>query len=987
MNKLNISKLLTRFAIIFGVIFMGVFLVSCKDKTPDDPIDNPIISNQSLADIYSNLLIYQERLEQLTANAEPELSNSTNILLSTYEYATYTRQELLNTYLGTTHNLVEDHYMEQLLTTKDFVGQVRLLIADDLDQEIGVAFHPNPIDSSITFRFLLSNEGYIVIDATYGIQHTYVKIGMSFDKLEYYELHYNYEGDFDPLDNQQILYNYFTFNEGVEAAYINSLGDYFTLNYTSIENHTQFMISAGATELGLEEGGAGYHVSIYDSNAMTRTNLTVVDGQIESEIYEVFSEHGLFYVYTDHPIYGDEIILTVNFIEADGWDHLIVAENNGGNAGELDGIYDAQNNALYSGRIRLTYTPTYAYAAIDQFVPHGTLNDSHFNLSNYGINLNNNKATLAYFSTLKVTNFNNIKQSLVLDDLDFFVDDIETELYNYLDLDIIACIEGTNDPIQIDGPTGDGVEEFETFMTNFYDAYEANPELIQTENGAFSIFDSRTNNTTIVDSQLSMSINQEAMYLNVSSFTLSYGSYTIMERNGKFFEFDKAGGTVDYRSISDEVTMTYFMQLLSQNTSVTDPMKGIVSVTKDGQNSYRVVMNINALGLLGDYLLDSYSFYGFQDTEIIATYTFDTNHTHFIYTIDITGLVNYEYYVNPRATTYHGQGEVRLANVDVINPVNENDTLYLTSRKQDILYEIPFGFMTRYVLHEGNNYAMIYLEAGGYRVQNIQYYDVDVTIENDYGQVSVNNGIFTASQAGYYYIVINSEIKQSTDLYVFAYTPPAINESVFDSDSGTFSQEYVGEEVYYINIPESNQHRILVISLDSIANALNEEDMFSIQADPYEVNNNHMCVHDYMFYGSTNCYFEIKSEVDVTLQIDTNMAGLLEFEYEFVTIDPELSTIYDAVDINDLPYIILTAALNEVRVNFTISEERTYDIIFNFMMFDTAYVNIDFYRGNGSLIDDHIWEYSGTLEVGEYYILFDSFNTPDITVIVETTIN
>lgn len=987
MKQRYINNTLKHLIMFIGILLFAMFLVSCKDKTPE------INNTQLLTEIYSDLLVYQERLEQLTIDVEPELSTSTNQLLSidTYEYSTYTRQQLLERYLESTNDLVDDVYLEQLLTTKDFVSQVREFIADDLDQEIGALFYPDPENLDMTYRFLLSSDGYIVIEAIYDINHTFLKIGMSDDQLEYYEIHYNYQGVFDPLDDSQLVYNYFTFVEDVEAVQVNSLGDNFSLNYTSMIDHTHIQMSKGANELGgefeYEEGSAGYFVSMYDSESLIRTNIDIVNNQIESESYEVFTEHGLLYAYYDHPMYGDDIKLITNFIEATGWDHLIVTENNGGNPGELDGIYDANNNALYSGRLRFNYHPNYAYAAIDQYIQRGTLTDSDLNLSNYGINLNHSKATTAYLNSIKVTDFNNFKQSLIFDNLNFFAPDLETELYDYLDIDIRASIEGTNDPVEIDGPTGDGVEDFEAFMTSFYDAYDNNPELIQTETGTFSILDSRTDLIETKASSLSLSINQSAMYFNISEFTGDYGSYTIMMFGDRFFEFNKVAGRVDYRSFSDDTSPAFFTNLLSQNTSVENPMKGIISVNKAGVNTYQVVMTKSALGLLGDYLLDDYSFYGFADAEYIATYTFDSDQTHFTYEIEITGLMDYSYYFNPKPTTYHGQGEVKLDTVEIVEPIRPNDTLYFPSDKADILYATPFNFTTRYLLHEGNNYGFIQLEAGNYRVQGIVGYDVDIRIEDENGNIiSDGNGLFTVNDFGNYYIVIHSSVKQSVDLMVFSYTPPNLNEGVFPSTSGTYSQTYVEGEVYYINIPATDQNRLLYISLDKVASILTEEDMFSIQADPYEVNSDHMCVIDYMM-GNSGCYFNIQNNTEVTLQIDTPMTGVVAFDYEFLAINPVEMSEIDVLDLNDIPPVILVDILNQVQLNFTITEERQYMIEFDFMRFGDPLIHIGLYDEFGVLIEDDMYYFNGTLEAGNYYILFDIFETTEETVIINTMIN
>ena len=163
------------------------------------------------------------------------------------------------------------------------------------------------------------------------------------------------------------------------------------------------------------------------------------------------------------------------------------------------------------------------------------------------------------------------------------------------------------------------------------------------------------------------------------------------------------------------------------------------------------------------------------------------------------------------------------------------------------------------------------------------------------------------------------------------------------------------------------------------------DDVFGIQADPYEVNSDHMCTIDYMG-GTTGCYFKILNNTAVKLQIDTNMIGTLEFDYEYINITPEEANI-NVLDLNDIPSVILCDILNQAQLNFTITEERAYSIEFDFMLFGSAFIHIELYNEFGVLIEDNMYSFSGTLEAGNYYILFDIFETTEETVIINTIIN
>lgn len=807
---------------------------------------------------------------------------------------------------------------------------------------------------------------------------------MNDDVLEYAELMYSYAGTFDPLDNQDLMYNYFTFIEGKEAVYINSLNDYFTLNYTSIETNSHFDISYGVTELGQEVPSLGYTINFYDSEAMAQTFLSVVDDQIISESYDIFNEHGSVYSYIDHPVYGEDIILIVNIIEAIGWDHIVVCNNNGGGAGDLDGIYDTNDQALYSGRIRLTYSPTYAYAAIDQYVKHGELSDDDFNLSSFGLDLDVPQATLAYFNQIRITDFNEVKQTFILDDLNFFADDLEEELYNYLDDDIQASIEGTNDLSRV--ITGDGVEEFTALMDAFYSDYASNPQIKQLEVGTISSYDTRTESTVENDVILNLSVNQNETFLNMSIFGSSYSSYTIMEKDDRLFAFEDKGMTVDYYSINDIASVANFTKLINANTNFADPMTGIESVNIVENHVYSVVMNSGALGMLGDYFIDDYNLYGLHDALITAIFYFDSDDTYYTYEIEITGLLDYSFYYNPKEISYYGEGIVSLETVLVIEPITEDDILYLPTDKDDILRYSQFESTTRYRLHTGTNYASIYLEAGGTRIRTSSGYGVDVSVLDSSGTLLSDNEIFTIPEAGYYYIAIHSVLDQEVELYIYPYDLPEFDESILSLDSGTYSVTIEAENIYYIYILENEDNRLLHVFLDATKISLGQEQIFMLFADPFEANSNEMCMltdQDESF----DCYFDIKSGIEYKLEISTDILGDVSFNYDFTVLDPEASSNYQAIDLNDIPRVFLGEGINQARIDFSITEERSYHIQMNYIQFDSIIFRDYLYQSNGTLIDDEFWDFDVLLPVGDYYILVDILESPDITAIVEIIID
>lgn len=108
--------------IIFIVLF-GVMLMSCKDE----PTDDINITSHNLSVFYDDLIAYEERLSELAVNTNSEISDDHNITaLDVYQYDTYTKEELLATYLGSSFDMVAEGYKEQLMTTRILLHQLEL---------------------------------------------------------------------------------------------------------------------------------------------------------------------------------------------------------------------------------------------------------------------------------------------------------------------------------------------------------------------------------------------------------------------------------------------------------------------------------------------------------------------------------------------------------------------------------------------------------------------------------------------------------------------------------------------------------------------------------------------------------------------------------------------------------------------------------------------------------------------------------------------
>lgn len=987
---MKVHSVLLRVLILSCVGFFAVSLTACKDKKIDDdpnpivdPKDDPVV--QDLTAFYDDLILYEARLISLTESADTETyrTPASFAFLMDQEYDTYTRDELYALYASGSVDYVYGDYLENLFTARDFVTNVKNLIADDLDKEIGESFHPDPDNDDIVYRFLLSSEDYIVIDAAYGMEHTYVKIGMSNDLLEYYELHYSYSGEFDPLNDSEIYYNYFTFIENNEAVYINCLdGGRYDLRYTSIADGRQFTISSG--ELEDEEQLLGYTANIYNPLTNSNAYLSVAGNEIISETYDVFSDYGQLYRYTDHSQMSEDIILTMNVIEATGWDHLMIPTEPTGYPGELEGIYDSEGNALYTGRIRFSSGSNYAYAGIDVPVEHGTLSDDDFSLSAYGLHLAHPKATVAGFNAIQIHDFNGLKQAFMLDNLDFFAADIRGELYDYLDSDIKASIEGTNDPDQGDVLTGDAAVDLLAALTAFYQSEQTSASLVQLESGEMTYYlpDGSVARTEALG--LVSMISSDDLYYRLNVMGSRGGTYTVTEYNEQFYSFDHRNISTEYHRLYDDATPQNFEHFLRQNSFIYNPLDGVKSVESSGENTYQIELNMGSLPSLYAYFGETMKLYGIENAIVTMTITIGSNSTSYSYTIDI-GNFYYESSYALEEASYHGEGTISKDDVTILEPIQEGDSYYLPKNKDEILFDATYNVMNRYVAPEGTSYLRIYLEPGNHKVYSRTSWNAaTIKIQDENGNVISEDSNFSTTEAGYYYVSVTVNRLQSIDINVEFRYVPVFSDTVLDIEGGTSEITTEQDIVNSLILPTLTNHTLLHIRMNKADMDIENDVIIDINIDPSQANSSEMCA--LIEVDILDCYFDLEPDIEYTTYLQTDFVGVIVFDYEFIDLSEPLQDTFTLTSLEDIPAVILADSQNHAQINFSITEEKTYNINLNLIGFDSFTYELQLFDSNGTVLDSDVWSFHGVLPVGDYYITYDIDFTHGNTVIIETVI-
>ncbi len=954
-----------RIILLFSIGLLVITLSACKlfSKTDDSELG-------LLSDVYDDLGVYKGRLKDLTS-LEEDGANSELVFLTDYTYKTYSREDLLTAYLKGSPSFVYDDYIEQLLTTKDFISSVMNNIKDDLSTPVGQEFYPIPDNTEVVYKFLYGDEDFIIIDTLDGTHHCIVKIGLTLGNLTYEELHAVFNDDFDPLNEHEIMYSYFSFEENNDAVYINSFGENYDLRYTSLQNGSQFTISYGKNrlELGEETNQMGYVLNNFDSVTNTRAYLQIIDDKIVYETYDVFGEHGLLYRYEDTDVNSDLIKLSVNFIEATNWDHLIVAVDNGGNPGDLDGIYDEAENALYKGRIRFTYAANTAYAAFDQIIEKSELSDENFNLSNYGLIINNEKNSKAAFEAVRITDLNSYKSNFTLPNLNFFADDLAKEMYQYIDQEIIASLFGINET-----PKGEDVDQFTTCMATYNNAALKFQNIAKTETGVITKTSDTSGKTTFnVTNAEQIALDKTFYFAN--TFGQRTGSYILRNLEDSLYGFQRSEVVFDYEKVYEEATNDNFEAFLKINTNLYDPLKGVISVKKQSEFVYDLELSYDALGVTTKLVAEEYQLTGLHSSTITATYTFDESCNSYNYIITIEGLSNYDF--TDYDVTYIITGKAFIKTFAIPGIFDFPSTyFYLTQNKEENILLEQANQNSRYYVHPGTSYLLIYLEEGSYKARiSATSRSVDVAYEDLLGNQISDSDLTTITEDGYYWIRITSKVEQSLSISVDYTYIPIYNNIYLPDSSGTITQTNIDEEIDQIVLPASTEGRLLKITFNQDISEMGIGGFIDMDVVPRDDNfTSCMAIEG---QEANPCYFYFEPNKDYVIEVGMPLeTTVFSFDYEFVSLPTDYITLTEMniPDMRDGYTVILSNNEKMVKAYFTIGREDEYTIKIRTIEFGDYNYTIMLYDSDNNLISTEANNFSYLFTEGDYYILYTLFS-------------
>ncbi|HAX03691.1 MAG: hypothetical protein A2Y45_08770 [Tenericutes bacterium GWC2_34_14] len=952
-------------------------LFGCKDKN-DDTTPPQILF--SFEDFYQDFLMYEEHLNAIVLQKEsPQETNQirtqTTDLSSLEEFlVTIEREDILASHYASTFDKVHDAYYEQLITTRDLVQTIKTAISESEDIELNHDFIPETL-SNAKFKFVKSSGGYILIDALIGSEHSYLKLSLHDDLLDYQQFSYYYDTNQESLgEDFHLNYNYFKFLENKDAVYIfhNETSSY--LSYINIELDEEFSIGVGSEFIESGDSGTkGYTISRFDRQTNSQAYLDIVNDKIVSETYDIFDEYGGVYRYDDHDITDGKIQLQINFVTATGWDYVVASDASNEEIDAATGVFLNDGTKIYDEWFNYTYTPTYGFLGLwIDLSSKEDLTDELFSLNQFQMNLDHPKANLDFFNQVDLDHFYEIKEEFQIENLNMFAEDLDQELYEYIDEDIRLALEGKNNPDVPSVPLGD-VEPYLERMALFQQHFETAPEYVAEGSTFLRLKDGDglvVSTTTVTESSI-FSLNDLYFRLVQHSSGKEY-SYDIDGTKGKIVIFEAEGPTLKYRVASDQATQENFMAAYNdvfgeEEKNVINRIKQINDTTFElylfadhfkvsGVSLVTLYEQMGISGLSGQELMIKIEFAedfkSYDQTMIISdlsvsvdgqSYTIETK---IEYSISIKKPLRY---ISPLDQFYY----------DFYLPKNINDVLIVKGLHND-----------RYVLDKGTQYLHLWLTPGEYSVDVYEdYLDTSVTIFDDKGNELVNEDRFTVTTEGLIIVEITSSVKQSTDIYVRANPSPKFVDFYFDDVDGTLieSVDPDGYTFYYIHISSASQDRILILDPYFLDDVLEFESM-SIEYNLEAYNIFEYCDIYPKREDQKTCYFYLPKDVDIVMELDASYSG--EFGISYVYLDIPSETVFESYiwsDLETTPMILLTSDQQETLVSFTITEAGYYELSMSYEYFAHSYQDATLYDQSGNVLSED-WDHQVYFDVGEYTI-------------------
>lgn len=932
---------------------------STETTTTEETITNKIIDQ----DIYDELLIYYNRMEKIInrdIDANQLSFRREYIVDRVYEY---TREELLENYRTMEFEYNYSEYFDVLDEAFYFIQRIIKSIDNELGECIGQKYYPNPKDLKEFYQFSMDENNSLVIKGHKYNSKYYVKLGFEEELLTYKFIQYYYDLNSDLTNLEDSLeYRYYEFKENVECMKVYSFTYQKMISYESLENEEAYSILYDGSIINGETTGE-YNLHGVDVSNQVIYDLRISkDLEIIGENYGVFTDLGCLYNYSDYDVTDDEVSITTNFIEATGWDYLVTTKytNDDGITKEA-GIYKGDGASLYSGNIPCSNTDEYVITQLTRSISNSQVTDSELNLSNYGMYLDNEKATVSYLDSIKVENILDVKQDYIIKGINLFEENRSLSLYDYLDDDIKLVITGeTNTTIET---TGD-IDALLTAISSFEATNLESNEVVYSTIKKI-IFKEQEYVNEITD-YYSTLIDYDDMYYQVSNHGSNVKTESIILKSyhDNLVEFNSDGNTMKCSIFAKDNLEYYFTEYVTSMVSKErDVLSSLINVEKIDDFNYHLVIDKSYFGqgINMNDLFFQQGYSGFNDAVFTGTLNFSEDFSEYKLILSLTGLnllENPEVKVSREMTVTTSYNEF-----DFEDPLSMNIYVYLPTNKSDIVFDRVADISYKvFATEKQSNWLKFYLEAGHYN----PYIGNDYTVYDALGNMVEVYDYLIIEEAGTYYIELNTDSSYTDSIHV---TKIADREMVTiclddfqenidvtleegDIDYYILSSTYSNDVIIRFDFPQLEGSTRLTLHTDQFSNG---------------------GTWGKTFYGDAmSMYYYLPANETIRLKLSGDFLGTIQLNYEVIQSPQSQEDIPDQT--LDSTYIIediiLTPSASTARINFTVTESDYYKISYECYRFDFTDLVVDLYSENGDLISTDSGQKLLLLEPGEYYYIF-----------------
>lgn len=969
---------------------LAVLFIGCKNQNEDDIL--------SFRQFYDDLLMYEEHLRGIIQ--ESQTSETSHIQKRNFSdsndisewLVTIQRTEALDIYNQSTMNQVHDRYYQYLLETESLVQTIKDAIEGHEDIALNEPFTPTTLENT-TYTFMRSEEGYILIDAFVDSQHTFLKLGLNDDLLDYQQFTYYYDIEgYKPGTDITMNFHYFTFLENKKAVHVTYSEHNSSLSYNNIETDEEFTISYGSEMIESSSTATGYTLNRFDKVNNTHTYLEVVNDQIITKTYDVFDEHGQVYRYEDINTMNDEIEVAINFVTATGWDYVVASDASSTEIDAVTGIYLADGTKIYGGRIGHTLTPNHAYLSLKIPLEHkALLSDDIFSLNAYGLDLDHPKASLAFFESIDLEYFSEIKDTFKIENLNFFASNLHHELYAYVDSDIRAILDGTDNPEEPVVATGD-VEAYEEALRQFNENLSNNPYYVTSALTRVKLIDSN-------DNLISSSRTNDYLVYNLNELFFSHvqtneqgqtQGYYIDGTKGNLVTYEQEGLTVKYNILDQSSNRDNFTQ--AYESYLDEPEENIIShINKIDDYTFELTVLANRIKISGVSIVDLYEqqgIFGLDGTEIIIRQAFDLRYSAYTESykaVNLTSTINHQTYTVEITSSQ----TLSIATSEITSPQDQESLMFYLSKDR---YQSLFTkgiHQDRYALDQGFQYLHLYLEPGEYSIDiNADHTETLFHVYDVMGNLMTYDKRFEVTTEGLYILEIYSNAVQGAVLNV--YSNPESELVYFDLGTADGiledSVNQDGSHFYWITLPATENERLLIIDPYFIGEPIYMFSM-SLNLEISSISYTDHCIFDEYAEVQKTCYFYIPANTELTMSLTGWYQGQFGMNYRYWSI-PEVNGDYiiQMNDLSSLPLIWLSTEVKQAKVQFTITEAGNYLLNTYFKNYKHSYHDASLYDANNNQLRSD-WFQTIYLEPGDYYILYHiTSNTVNIKTLIIPTI-